>query len=164
MPSKQADFYRKLFVLLERELKAMGELKQILDRETTALTYERDSELLLQLVSEKDLQVDKLKELESERSRLLDSVGIDNDPEQTTDFLNSEIQAQPLQHLWEQLLSLTTQCQESNRLNGTIIKLDSQHLHEALGLLRAENSSDHHNYGPQGHTTKANASRLLGQA
>ena len=164
MPSEQQDFHRDLFSLLERELKAMGELKQILDRETSALTYERDSELLLQLISEKDTQVSDLKHLETERARLLEGTGIDNDPSQITHYLSTEVQAQPLLHLWQQLLSLTTQCQESNRLNGTIIKLDSQHLHQALNLLRAENSGDSHNYGPQGHTTTANASRLLGQA
>ncbi len=141
----------------------MGELKQVLDSETAALTYERDADELLRLVAEKDAKVTELKELETRRNQLFESIGVNCHPQEITDFIRKEADARPLLPLWRQLLGLATQCHESNRLNGTIIKLDYQHLQQALHLLRAENKNDC-NYDPQGCTTPSNTSRLLGQA
>ncbi len=141
----------------------MCELKQILDNETTALTYERNTDRLLQLIADKDTKVRELKQLEIERGQLFENAGMGSHPLEITDCLRSAEEYQPLLQLWQQLLELTTQCQESNRLNGTIIKLDHQHLQQALSLLRAENTDDQ-NYDPQGLATATNTSRLLGQA
>ncbi|HID45158.1 MAG TPA: flagellar protein FlgN [Chromatiaceae bacterium] len=164
MPVDQSGFQRTLFSLLNQELASMYELKQVLDQETAALTYERDGKHLLQLVSTKDEKVRTLKQLELERNQLFHSIGLDGHPRKITDFLESEAMFQPILQLWQQLLDLTTQCQESNRLNGTIIKLDHQHLQQALGLLRANSLEDHNNYDPKGQATTSNSSRLLGQA
>lgn len=163
MPTVEHDFHRSLYSLLDQELAHMGELKQILDTETAILTYERDADGLLQLITNKDAKVKALKTLEEKRERLLAGIGINNQPREITDFLSSDEQLQPLLSIWQQLLELTTQCQASNRLNGTIIKLDHQHLQQALNLLRAENTDDR-NYDPKGCQTASSASRLLGQA
>ncbi|WP_457671610.1 flagella synthesis protein FlgN [Thiolapillus sp.] len=163
MQSEETDFHRHLYSLLDQELNHMGELKQILDSETAVLTYERNTDELLQLIAEKDAKVAALKELETERNQLFNSIGVNTHPQDITQFLRIEVEARPLLPLWQQLLELATQCQESNRLNGTIIKLDSQHLQQALNLLREENTSNC-NYDPQGCTAPSNTSRLLGQA
>lgn len=141
----------------------MSELQQILDNETNALTYERNTDRLLQLIADKDTKVRELKQLEIERGQLFEHAGMGSHPLEITDFLRSTEENQPLLQLWQQLLELTAHCQESNRLNGTIIKLDHQHLQQALSLLRTEITDDQ-NYDPQGLTTTTNTSRLLGQA
>ena len=163
MQSEEPDFYRCLYSLLDQELTRMGELKQLLDSETTVLTYERNTNELLQLIAEKDAKVGELKALETKRKQLFEDIGINGGPQEITSFLRREAEIHPLLPLWQQLLDLATQCQESNRLNGTIIKLDHQHLQQALNLLRTENTNGC-NYDPQGCTAPPNTSRLLGQA
>ncbi|WP_456378718.1 flagella synthesis protein FlgN [Thiolapillus sp.] len=163
MQPEKPDFHRCLYSLLDQELARMGELKRILDSETTVLTYERNTDELLLLIAEKDAKVGELKELEAKRNQLFEDIGINGGPQEITSFLCREAEIRPLLPLWQQLLELATQCQESNRLNGTIIKLDHQHLQQALNLLRTENTNNC-NYDPQGCTATSNTSRLLGQA
>lgn len=148
--------------LLQTEHEAMENLRQILDRETSLLTSGRDMEELSQLVLQKDLLIEELKVLALKREELFsltDTSSANTDFESLLkDFKNSDT----LLPLWQQLLSLTTTCQEINRMNGAIIKLNEQHIQQALLLLRNEEPADL-NYDAKGSTSTSRRPRLLGQ-
>jgi len=144
--------------LLQAEHDAMGRLRHILDQETTLLTSGRNLEELSQLVSRKDLLIEELKTLASERERLFSSP----DTADFESFLKESEDSRTLVSLWQQLLSLTATCQEINQMNGAIIKLNDQHMRQAIRLLRSESPVDL-NYDAKGGTTTARQSRLLGQ-
>jgi len=143
---------------LQAEHDAMGRLRHILDQETTLLTSGRNLEELSQLVSRKDLLIEELKTLASERERLFSSP----DTADFESFLKESEDSRTLVSLWQQLLSLTATCQEINQMNGAIIKLNDQHMRQAIRLLRSESPVDL-NYDAKGGTTTARQSRLLGQ-
>ena len=144
--------------LLQAEHDAMGRLRHILDQETTLLSSGRNLEELSQLVSRKDLLIEELKTLASERERLFSSP----DTADFESFLKESEDSRTLVSLWQQLLSLTATCQEINQMNGAIIKLNDQHMRQAIRLLRSESPVDL-NYDAKGGTTTARQSRLLGQ-
>ena len=149
--------------LLQAEYDAMGRLRHILDRETTLLTSGKNMEELSQLVSQKDQLIEELKTLTSERERLFSPPGTDSASADLESFLKESENSHTLLPLWQQLLSLTATCHEVNQMNGAIIKLNGQHIRQAIRLLRSESPVDL-NYDAKGGTTSARQSRLLGQA
>ena len=149
--------------LLQTEYQAMSHLRHILDRETTLLISGKKMEELSKLVSQKDLLIEELKILASQREQLAPPPG--NNPAiiDFESFLKEHKDSEALLSLWEQLLSLTATCQEINQMNGAIIKLNDQHMRQAIHLLRNETPVDL-NYDERGGTSAARQSRLLGQA
>lgn len=141
----------------------MVELKAMLERESAILAGSGESDELLQLIDEKTAKVQQLQELEQQREKLFFSIGMDNDPDGISHFLQQQIESPGLFPKWQQLLELGSQCREANRLNGTIIELGQLHLQQALCLLRGETTQSPH-YDPQGRAKADSASRLLGQA
>ena len=149
--------------LLQAEYNAMGRLRHILEQETTLLVSDRNMEELSQLVSRKDLLIEELKTLASERDQLIDTPDSSPVSADFESFLKESEDSHTLLSLWQQLLSLTAACQEINQMNGAIIKLNDQHIRQAIRLLRSESPVDL-NYDATGGTTTARQSRLLGQA
>ena len=60
--------------------------------------------------------------------------------------------------LWQQVLHLTREAKECNRLNGMLINKHMVHTRDALNVLRPPTQSGNI-YGPSGHTTHSPASR-----
>ncbi|WP_457676266.1 flagella synthesis protein FlgN [Thiolapillus sp.] len=150
----------ELVHLLQKEQDAMARLRQVLDHETTLLTSTGNMEELSRLVSKKDRLIEELKALASQREAIHSAREPDTDFET---FLQTQDDNQILLDLWRQLLSMTATCQEINQMNGAIIKLNDQHMRQAIRLLRNESPTDL-NYDSRGGTAPARPSRLLGQA
>jgi flagellar biosynthesis/type III secretory pathway chaperone len=155
--------YKEIHQLLQTEYQAMSHLRHILDRETTLLISGKKMEELSKLVSQKDLLIEELKALASQREQLASLPGDNPAIVDFESFLKDHEDSRALRSLWQQLLSLTATCQEINQMNGAIIKLNDQHMRQAIQLLRSESPVDL-NYDEKGGTTAARQSRLLGQA
>ncbi len=161
--SRSNVFPAEIQQLLQAEYDVMGRLQNILEQETTLLTSGRNIEGLSQLVSQKDLLIEELIMLATERERLISTPDTGPVSADFESFLKQTEDSHTLLSLWQGLLSLTAACQEINQMNGAIIKLNEQQMRQAIHLLRSESPVDL-NYDAKGGTTTASQSRLLGQA
>lgn len=61
--------------------------------------------------------------------------------------------------LWQQLLALTQEAKELNRINGMLINKHMSHTQGALQALRPKAAASSSFYGPSGHATTSTKSR-----
>ena len=146
--------------LLEQELDASKQLKQLLTAEQQALTG-RDIPAFEELLKKKQLLLERIVQHEQERLNLLESSGIEHGPESMDDYLKGCHDNDRLPVLWQRLLSMAASCRDHNRQNHQLVELCSEHTRKALCVLRGE-SMEKNVYGPDGDTNNPHGNRSLG--
>ncbi len=129
-------------------------LRASLEDERLALES-RDSDALSRAIQTKASHLEKLAELERERSALLESAGL-------TDVTSaSSGDEDALMDRWNEYRAIAAECDTLNLGNGAIIRLRQQQVADGLALLRgADANAD--TYGPAG--TNATGGRELTEA
>jgi flagellar biosynthesis protein FlgN len=135
--------------LLKQEVGCARRLVISLDQEYTALT-QRDVPMLDTIVPTKRNLIAELELLGQQRERLLTQrSGPAISEKSENPFSDNALQAE----LWEELKSVAQQCQDKNRINGSIVEIGYRQSMQALDILRGV-SADSMLYDKSGRTTK----------
>ena len=145
--------------LLEQELDASKQLKQLLAAEQQAITG-RDIPAFEKILEKKRLMLERIVQHEQERINLLESGGIEHGPESMDDYLKECHDDGMLPDLWQRLLSMAASCRDHNRQNHQLVELCSAHTRKALCILRGE-VMDQNVYGPDGDTSDPHGNRSI---
>ena len=145
---------------LGEEHEAITQLLQLLKQEQLHLIA-ADIEQLTGLTAQKSLLVQRMALLADARHKALAAAGFgaqfgSNEAGMTAWVAAAADTAGPA--LWQQVLNLTREAKEYNRLNGMLISKHMVHTRDALNVLRPPAQSGNI-YGPSGHTTNSPASR-----
>jgi flagella synthesis protein FlgN len=139
---------------LPEELRLMAQLLDMLKQEQQVLV-KADTEALSALTPQKSALVAQLGQLALQRQRLLGEAGFNAADEGMQGWLdgagngNGNGAAQ-----WQQLLGITRQAKELNRVNGMLINKQFSYNQTILNAMRAPaEGSETHFYGPSGQTT-----------
>ena len=138
----------ELYLQLEGEISCTRKLLETLNRETEVLVA-RDVAALESFTAEKVELVTQLKTIAEQRDTLL-----------------SELHGEPLKtdlraaQLWQDLMSLATDCQEKNHINGSIIEIGYRQSRQALDILQGTPRKPEL-YDHAGHTTRPGKSSTL---
>ena len=136
-------------VTLQHELQTVSRLMELLLQEHTALAA-HDAEALEKVVHDKQLQLTKIESWEQERNQLLSRGGHPATQTGMEQCLKAQSNPQ-LDWLWQQLLSLSSQCHHQNQINGGIVEAGRQHIQRSLAILRGVSPAAEL-YGPAGKT------------
>jgi flagellar biosynthesis/type III secretory pathway chaperone len=146
--------------LLEQELEASKQLKQLLTAEQQAITG-RDIPAFEEILKKKQLLLERIVQHEQERLNLLESAGTGHVAESMDEYLKECHDDGRLPDLWQRLLSMAASCRDQNRQNHQLVELCSEHTRKALCILRGE-SMEKNVYGPDGDTNNPHENRSLG--
>ena len=138
----------ELLDLIERELAIAHDLGLALAQERDALRS-FDPVALDTATTKKQLCVERLSELDTERQAMCVSVGMSSDRDGMEQLL---MQADPkgeLSQRWQTLLTRIESCREANFKNGTVVRLQKRRVTEALGILHGE-AANNAVYGDNG--------------
>lgn len=141
----------QLMTLLQTEIGRTRDLFDSLELESEALVA-RDTAALEKVTENKLAQVRQLESLGQQRETLLTT--IEGDP---------LYQHSQLSSVWQELLSLAKQCQQKNRINGSIIEVGFRQSQQALDILQGT-SSKPELYNNAGQTTRSAKTGTLAQA
>lgn len=146
--------------LLEQELDASKQLKQLLVAEQQAITG-RDIPAFEETLKKKQLLLVRIVQHEQERLNLLESAGIEHGAASMDEYIKGCHDNGRLQDLWQRLLSMAAGCRDHNRQNHQLVELCSEHTRKALCILRGE-SMEKNVYGPDGDANNPHENRSLG--
>lgn len=152
--------------LLQREIELARALTIALDIEYKALSSP-DTTGLVSIVAEKQDIIHALEAAGKQRETQLTALGVlegSNTAHEIQRVFNSTRQ---LSDDWDELLQLAAQCQEKNRINGSIVELGVRHSINALEILRGNVTGDaatNNLYDHSGHTSNAAEKRSIAQA
>lgn len=140
---------------LREERKAMQLLLDVIQQEQAQLVA-MDVDMLDQLTLRKNSLVSQMATLSGQRLAALAAAGFAAREDAMAGWLaqSGEVEAGPL---WQELLSLTREAKESNRLNGMLINKHLVHTQGALQALRPA-ASGATTYGPSGQTMRGPSS------
>lgn len=124
---------QQLVSLLQREVDHVKRLMHSLELEYTALA-EPHTTALEEVVRSKQETIHELELIGRQREALLvsNNAATDGQSGNMDDLITSNRQ---LSALWEELVTLAEQCQEKNRINGSIVELVSRQSRHALDIL-----------------------------
>lgn len=142
--------------LLQSEIASAHRLMHTLDQEYAALA-QRDVDLLDTIVPEKRNIVAELEALGRQRDALLAQL---NPSTTTAESANPFSDDTRLSDLWDELKSVAQQCQDKNRINGSIVEIGYRQSRQALDILHGVSSSSEL-YDKSGRTTKPGASHPI---
>jgi flagellar biosynthesis/type III secretory pathway chaperone len=145
--------------LLEQELAASKQLKQLLAAEQQAVTA-RNIPAFEEVIEKKRLMLERIVQYEQKRIFLLESNGIKHGPESMDDYLKACNDDGKLTDMWQRLLSMAANCRDHNRQNHQLVELCSTHTRNALCVLRGEDM-DQNVYGPDGDTDDPHENRPI---
>jgi flagella synthesis protein FlgN len=143
--------FSELHSLLQRQVESARELTALLAREREALEG-KDPEQITTVVTEKQELLSQLSQLEMNREQLLQSLGVDNTPEDFDHFIEENDTNNQLATLADELRSVLDNCFQMNRVNGGIAELSYHYLAHSLAILRGGEGENETTYGPQGKT------------
>jgi flagella synthesis protein FlgN len=149
---------------LRAERESFHALCKILKSEQACLV-KSDVDSLLELAPLKSERVDRLQELEQQRSTYLDSIGRGTGQTAMTDWLASQPGAvgAELAQLWDELMLLAAEARALNDINGKLITTRLAHNQAALSALQLS-TRVHNIYGPDGQAAIVAGQRDLGHA
>ncbi|MGB5605759.1 MAG: flagellar protein FlgN [Gammaproteobacteria bacterium] len=150
---------QRLGRLLEDEIAAIRELEQALATELAAITA-RDTTAIEQAAASKLQGLEKMEALNRQRLALIGACGFQPDREGMQSCLEWCDASGVFRHQWEELLALAGSCRERNRLNHHLVELGSRHMHQALCILRGE-ETDKALYDPLGNADDYHDRRTL---
>ena len=149
----------ELHRILDRSLDCANRLEDLLRDERSALELQ-DTEKLRTVTTSKELCVQCLESLESERATLCEAAGHDASESGMKDMLRWCDRSSVVTPIWNRLLQSARQCKALNLTNGAIGRLRYEHLMSALAVLNG-GSSDTPLYGPEGQESARFEQRAL---
>ncbi len=150
----------KLQNLLHEEVALLRDFLALLQREQQTLT-DGDIDRLLPLASEKSALFGRLATLSEARNKSLVAQSLPPDRAGVDAWLAAHPDAASARKLWAELLAMTLEARELNRVNGSLINTRLANNQQALTtLLAAANQAAL--YGPDGQTTPIGSGRSLG--
>jgi flagella synthesis protein FlgN len=159
MTAKPGISVTRMSTILNQELDASTQLKQLLATEKQAIT-ERDIPAFEATMDKKRLLLERFAQYEQERISLLESGGIIHGTDSMDEYIKKYHADDRLRDLWQQLLSVAADCRDHNRQNHQLVELFSAHTNKALRVLRGE-STDQNVYGPDGDTNDPHENRSI---
>ncbi len=124
---------QQLVSILQLELDHVKRLMLSLEAEYTALA-EPHSTTLEEIVHSKQETIHELEQIGQQREALLGSINA-SAIEDSSNIGNPFMANRQLSILWQELVSLAEQCQQKNRINGSIVELASRQSRHALDIL-----------------------------
>jgi flagella synthesis protein FlgN len=152
--------------LLQTEIELARALRTSLVTEHEALSHP-DTSNLDKIVSEKQEKIAALEAIGKQRETQLKALGILGHSDTVHDVQRVFNSTRKLSDQWSELLALAADCQEKNRINGSIVELGMRHSIRALEILRGNASGAETLiavYDHSGHTTSAAEKRSIAQA
>ncbi len=134
--------------ILDRSLECAGRLEDLLHDERSALELQ-DTGKLRAVTTSKDLCVQCLENLESERRSLCVAAGYTASESGMKDLLRWCDRSSLVTPVWIKLLHSARQCEALNRTNGAIGRLTYEHVMSALAVLGGSTSGTPL-YNPEG--------------
>lgn len=130
------DQQQRLSSLLAREIDLTLSLKKFLELEYKTLS-KSDAAALEKIVTDKQEAISALELAGHQRDAEMSALGVSNTS--ATEVFGSNPHLAPL---WSRLLSLATECQQQNRINGSVVELGMRHSIRALDILRGSIAAD----------------------
>jgi len=135
---------RQLLAILGLQIRCADDMLGVLARENRALVDSNAAELEA-ASSAKAALVEQLESLESQRTKLRETIGADT----------------PGSAEWARLREVIAQCKEQNQRNGALLKARAENVRIALRTLRG---TEPDLYSPTGQTRSRSDARPLGSA
>ena len=146
--------------LLEQETTSALALCDILKSERSALA-DNKLDSLEALSGQKQAQVEELEKLGRSRLAWLDSQGVSaNEQDMKAFFAQS---GNGLKQNWEKLMAQLEECQQLNRVNGSIVEQLQRNIKNALAILQGR-PDDADVYGRSGKMVSDPAANILSRA
>lgn len=136
---------------LEQLIAASRQLLDVLEREAVVLA-QRDVQSLVDLLRQKQHQVEQVETLEQQRQQRCAQLG-----------LSTQKLSEGLTPAWQQVLDLARQCQQKNRDNHALLITNQRYVDEALRILAANGEDISPAYTASGIDSKPGG-RSFGQA
>lgn len=144
---------------LRAEHQAIADLLDLMKQEQACL-IDANVEGIKQLTEQKTKLVQVAAELAKQRHAALEKAGF-NGTEASMPAWLASIQQQDIAQAWQELLNITRNAKEINRLNGILINKQLANTQNALQTLHTPTHGTNF-YGPSGHsTTPSNTRRLV---
>ena len=130
---------KKVLPLLQEIVNYLQQLLLALDNEHKALV-DKNIDSIQSIAEEKILLMEHLEDLDKERRSLLDNAGLEITSTGVGDFLqNSKSPRAPqMKALWDEISSISKQCDKQNNINGIIIESNKRHTENALSILQGK--------------------------
>ena len=138
------------------------DLKHILGEERDALER-NDTMSLGDTAIRKQLCVNKLEQLDTDRAELSKACGFGSTPNAVPQLASWCDEGDSISSTWTGFLDVAQQCSELNSGNGAIIRVRQSHIQGAINLIRG-GSQDVATYGPTGLDSKELGKRSLVEA
>ncbi len=158
-PARQAQ-QSDITQLMAQECASAKSLCDILESERNALATNQ-LELLDELATKKQTQIEQLEALGKKRMDWLSSRGIDTDSAKLGEYFSNAGNEQL--RGWQALLSQLEECQHLNRINGSIVKQLQQKVRNALSILHGQPDSTDL-YDQRGKSTANSTTSILTRA
>lgn len=140
---------------LQEEIVTMSSLAELLKKEQSALV-DSDVSLLNDYTLSKGQLLGKMSELEKKRNAFLTQLGYNADLDGMQAYLQqagSADNAINTANYWEQLLQVSMQAKEDNKINGQLINRRLAQSQSMLSILQQGNQTASPMYGPNGQST-----------
>jgi flagellar biosynthesis/type III secretory pathway chaperone len=145
---------------MAQECASAKHLCDILDSERTALAGNK-LELLDELATKKQTQIEQLEALGKKRIDWLSSRSIDTDSAKLSEYFTNAGNEQA--RAWQNLLTQLEECQQLNRVNGSIVKQLQKKIRNALSILQGQADSTDL-YDQRGKNTSNSTTSILTRA
>lgn len=121
--------------LLTKEVELMNSFVSVLQKEEQILS-DNQAEKLEQIIGEKNLVLNDILVIEKQKNQLLTQLGFAIDAEGMNAFLAKTSGERSIHESWKQLLELSAQAKECNRVNGLLINRQMVKNQTALNILQ----------------------------
>lgn len=143
---------------LRAEHQAIADLLALMQQEQQHLVH-ADADALAGITEKKAALINQAGNLAKQRHAMLAAAGFAEQESSMRDWLAS-IQKEELAQAWEDLLNITRDAKEINRINGMLINKQMANTQNALNALQAP-SPNQQMYGPKGQSAGIATSRRL---
>lgn len=135
--------------LLQQELEVAAHLLEVLTTEHEVIAS-RDTDILQQVVAEKQDLLARLETSHKQRLALLSAAGLDANPDGFDVLLE---RCADLQLRWNNLKENLSSCQRQNQLNGALLESSRRSTHRALSILLGGQGDNSELYNQAGKST-----------
>ena len=161
MSVQRQDIHQHLVRVLTEEGHLLGELEQVLHRETNVLRGE-DTEAIASIGNDRHQHVDALSRLDAERGSTCRMLSFGSGPAAMTRLLEWADPSGELRLRWSQNLDIARRCKRINDQNGAIVAAKLGRVQQLLGNLRGASTPPV--YNARGSRYGALGPRDLGRA
>lgn len=154
-----------LELLLRDMYESMSELSIVLDSEHEALASSHVEQLQKAAVDKERLS-DKVEQLESNRTAMLQALGLDNNLAAMQQLIqqSSGYDENALYKIWNMVAELAQECTAKNKLNGIIIETNRRHTNAALSILQGYQADNTQTYDAEGSTVPSKSNSTIARA